>query len=56
MFVHLISLLGMRNKITVLINWIWSYCTYSSSVRLLLRPNRYPLREGWSHEDKKSGN
>lgn len=25
MFVHLISLLGMRNKLTVLINWIWAY-------------------------------
>lgn len=44
MFVHLMSLLGMRNKVSVLIDWIWSYCTYSSSTRLLMHPGRYPLR------------
>ena len=47
MFVHLISILGMRNKITVLINWIWSYCSYTTSLRLLMHPNRYPLRRRW---------
>jgi len=47
MFVHLISLLGMRNKLTVLITWAWSYFTYSSSLRLLLHPTRYPLRTRW---------
>lgn len=36
MFIHLISLLGMRNKINVLINWIWAYFTYSTSLRLLI--------------------
>ncbi len=44
MFVHLISILGMRNKLTVLINWIWSYCTYSTSLRLLLHPTKYPTK------------
>lgn len=47
MFVHLISLLGMRNKLTVLINWTWAYFSYSSSLRLLIRPDRYPLRSRW---------
>ena len=47
MFVHLISLLGMRNKITVLLTWTWSYFTYSSGARLLLHTNRYPLRSRW---------
>lgn len=47
MFVHLISILGMRNKISVLINWIWSYCSYTTSLRLLMHPNRYPLRRRW---------
>lgn len=42
MFVHLISLLGMRNKTIVLLNWTWSYFTFSSSLRLILRQNRYP--------------
>ena len=47
MFIHLISILGMRNKLSVLINWIWCYCTYSTSLRLLLHSNRYPLRSRW---------
>lgn len=47
MFVHLISLLGMRNKITVLINWMWSYFTYSTSLRILLHSTKFPLRRRW---------
>lgn len=47
MFIHLISLLGMRNKLTVLINWLWAYFTYSTSLRLIMHPNRYPLRSRW---------
>lgn len=47
MFIHLISILGMRNKITVLLNWIWNYATYSTSLRLLLRPTRFPERRHW---------
>lgn len=42
MFIHLISILGMRNKITVLVNWIWAYFNYSSSLRLLIQPARHP--------------
>lgn len=44
LFIHLISILGMRNKITVLINWIWAYFNYSTSLRLLIHPSRFPLR------------
>lgn len=47
MFVHLISILGMRNKLSVLMNWIWAYCTYSTSLRLLIHSTRYPLRSRW---------
>ncbi len=47
MFIHLISILGMRNKLNVLLNWIWNYYTYSTSLRLLMRPAKYPLRRHW---------
>ena len=47
MFIHLISILGMRNKANVLLNWTWNYITYSTSLRLLLRPKEYPLRRHW---------
>ncbi|MBD5235739.1 MAG: NAD(P)/FAD-dependent oxidoreductase [Barnesiella sp.] len=43
MVVHLMTLLGMRNKVIVFINWIWNYWTYSSALRILVRPSRYPL-------------
>lgn len=43
MAVHLMSLLGMRNKLVVLLNWIWNYWTYSAALRVLLRPARLPL-------------
>ncbi len=36
MFIHLISLIGFRNKLVVLINWIWSYFTYNSGIRLII--------------------
>lgn len=47
MFVHLISIMGMRNKANVLLNWIWNYITYSTSLRLLLRPKEFPVRRHW---------
>lgn len=47
MAIHLISILGVRTKVTVLLNWIWNYCTYSTSLRLLMRPVKYPLRRHW---------
>ncbi len=50
MVVHLMSLLGMRNKITVFINWIWAYFNYSTSLRLLIHPCRYPVRRRWFDE------
>ncbi len=37
MFVHLISLLGFRNKIIVFINWTLSYLTYNGGARLIIR-------------------
>ena len=47
MAIHLISILGMRNKLSVLMNWFWNYLFYSTSLRLLLRPTKYPLRRHW---------
>ena len=49
MCIHLISLLDMRNRIMVLINWVWNYLTYATSLRLLIRPVRYPERKHWGN-------
>ena len=50
MFIHLISILGMRNKVNVMINWIWAYLFYSTSLRLFIRPVKYPIRKHWIDE------
>lgn len=50
MFIHLISILGMRNKANVLMNWIWAYIFYTNSLRLLIRPTKYPIRKHWTDE------
>lgn len=33
---HLLVLLGMRNRLQVVINWVWDYIFYDRSVRLIL--------------------
>lgn len=36
MLVHLRSILGVKNKIVVFIDWVWNYFTYDLSMRLIL--------------------
>lgn len=38
MFVHLVSLVGFRNKVVALMNWVVQYFQYNKSVRLIIRP------------------
>lgn len=38
MFVHLMALVGFRNRILVFINWVWSYFSYDKSNRLIIDP------------------
>ena len=33
---HLIELIGFRNRLNVLVNWTWNYLTYDRSARLIL--------------------
>ena len=37
MAVHLVSILGVKNKFFVFMDWIWSYFTYDQSNRMILR-------------------
>ncbi len=46
MFVHLMSLVGFRNKLVVFVNWVWSYFSYDRGTRLIIRPfNRKSMTE-----------
>lgn len=38
MFIHLMSIVGVRNKLVIFISWAWKYFTYDQSLRLILRP------------------
>ena len=35
--IHLRSILGVRNRIFVFLNWIWNYVNYRQSLRLILK-------------------
>ncbi len=37
MFVHLMSIVGVKNRLLTLINWVWNYITYDQSLRLIIR-------------------
>lgn len=39
---HLIWLLGFRNRVQVFVNWVWNYLTYDRSVRLILERTTSP--------------
>jgi NADH dehydrogenase len=38
LFVHIYYLIGIRNKMIVFINWLWSYIFYDQALRLNIRP------------------
>jgi NADH dehydrogenase len=38
LFVHLMSLVGFRNRVIILLNWVWNYLSYNSNIRLIIRP------------------
>lgn len=37
MFVHLVSIIGFRNRLIVFSNWVWNYFTYDKGTRLIIR-------------------
>ncbi len=37
MFVHLMSIVGVKNRLVIFINWLWNYMTYDQSLRLIIR-------------------
>ncbi len=38
MFVHLMSIVGVKNRFFIFINWTWNYFTRDQSLRLIIRP------------------
>ena len=38
LFVHLMAIVGVKNKVNVFMNWAWNYLALDPSLRLLIRP------------------
>jgi NADH:ubiquinone reductase (H+-translocating) len=45
LFVHILFLIGFRNRLLVLIQWAWSYVTFDRGARLITEPLIHPLVE-----------
>ncbi|MBD2703010.1 NAD(P)/FAD-dependent oxidoreductase [Spirosoma sp. BT702] len=38
LFVHLMAIVGVKNRLFIFLNWMFNYLTYSNSLRLIIRP------------------
>ncbi len=38
LFVHLMSIVGVKNRLSIFLNWMFNYLTYTNSLRLIIRP------------------
>lgn len=38
MFIHLLALVGFRNKVVTFFNWVYNYFRYDKGIRLIIRP------------------
>jgi NADH:ubiquinone reductase (H+-translocating) len=38
LFVHLMAIVGVKNRLFIFLNWAWSYLSFDASLRLLIRP------------------
>ncbi len=43
MFIHLMAIVGVKNRLLIFINWAYYYFTYDQSLRLIIKPK---MREG----------
>lgn len=43
MFVHLLALVGFRNKVVTFMNWAYNYVKYDKGIRLIIRPVKSKL-------------
>jgi NADH:ubiquinone reductase (H+-translocating) len=49
LFVHLIYLIGFRNRLVVLLNWAWQYLSWQSGARLITGSDQLP---GWQSQQE----
>ena len=45
LFVHLMAILGVKNRLFIFLNWAWNYLAFDPSLRLLIRPTYVKPRD-----------
>jgi NADH dehydrogenase len=45
LFVHIIPLVGFRNKVKLAFSWFWSFITNNPTLRLIIRPGNRTIKE-----------
>ncbi|MCH7397830.1 NAD(P)/FAD-dependent oxidoreductase [Belliella sp. DSM 107340] len=45
LFVHLMAILGVKNKLFIFLNWSWNYLAFDPSLRLLIRPKQIKTKK-----------
>jgi NADH dehydrogenase len=50
--VHVVSLIGFRNRLMVLLQWTWSYFSYDKGLRYIIGKTKAPLVEADMEEGK----
>jgi len=58
MFIHLVSLLGFKNRMQTFINWAWNYFSYDQTLRLIIHSKKentiHPYQPTIYSPDKKA--
>ncbi|MCF6342006.1 MAG: hypothetical protein L3J31_04300 [Bacteroidales bacterium] len=58
-FVHLFMIVGVKNRLSIFLNWSFNYFTYDQSLRLLIKPKIRNVEKenmaGCTVENKASG-
>jgi NADH dehydrogenase len=49
MFLHLMLLVGFRNRVVVFVHWLWNYISYDRSIRLITKPGARDTAPNLSH-------
>jgi len=52
LFIHILFLIGFRNRLIVMIQWAWSYLTYERGARLITGSDELP---GWTEPQENGG-
>ena len=51
MFVHLISLIGFKNKAVVFLNWVYNYIRFDREARLIIRPYKKKTHQSFTSDE-----